>query len=654
MAFGNVGGPLSTRPRFGGEQPGEVRPGYRWRHLKYAMVMAGALAGAYQGGEVSRDFHQWSRAQVAQAEKADTPGVIPLLNQAAQADQMMRSTWAGRLGQDGAVLFLRLQLLVLAYTVFKGFPGKILSPGELYHRLHRQGITGNQVTIGVVDSGYRPKITGDKGKVRFYRKPEADKPEHPFDLDGHGSAVVRLIRQACPQSEVVVIPYATPDENRALDKEIETFMKQGFDNPGALNIKAIRLLFQPNIDTLARGVKKAVDEGAGVINVSLNIEQAVRLSVLRQLVLNAFDQTRMDWAGLLYKQGSQKAEAIEEKQRKYDEWNFKLRDLWQADEAKETIDGDVLLLYKPWFDALDYAQAHNVPVILASGNDGALRSRNKKVIGHVNLLSAVPHPALWVVGSTNEDGQIDGFSSEFHDDNPPLLGANGSGELSISGPIPKNPLWMKLLLPGAWLAHKFDYDNPRGTSFAAPDLTALVALIKSICPNLGLEPLKRLLSTQARPATLPQKKDFRPWYRRWFTRKPPALDTLSMIQSHVRSHAQRLEGGKPVRMGINEATVVMRRDSESLVLTDGTASCPEVAFELAPLLAQDKFAWDKVDAQLAVWVERVQKRREASFDTYKYNRKDSESGIRRRVGHGTIAGARQAIVEAAQELQIEG
>jgi hypothetical protein len=193
-----------------------------------------------------------------------------------------------------------------------------------------------------------------------------------------------------------------------------------------------------------------------------------------------------------------------EKQEQYAAYQQQLTALSKANELSAKIDDTLKDLYKPWLEALDYAQQKGVAVVLASGNSGGHKASKGDLIGNINLLAAFPHPALLVVASSNEDGKISSFTSEMNDEVRPLIAANGSGELLTQNGA-KNSFLEWFVSPLSGIRKRLAGEMPQGTSFAAPDLTLTYLKMKAVYPALTPQEASDILQKTALPAEFDTK-----------------------------------------------------------------------------------------------------------------------------------------------------
>jgi hypothetical protein len=134
--------------------------------------------------------------------------------------------------------------------------------------------------------------------------------------------------------------------------------------------------------------------------------------------------------------------------------------------------------YQKFFNKMA-ADHPDVVFVAAAGNegrvDGAITSSNY-------FPGGIPSPNVITVGALNNDGTKAGFSNF----------ASGDGEVTLSA-------------PGSKVVMGVDVNgNPiksSGTSFAAPQVTATIALLQSINPKLSAAELKAYITGSANPGT---------------------------------------------------------------------------------------------------------------------------------------------------------
>ena len=398
---------------------------------------------------------------------------------------------------------LRFQFLGLGLAAFAGMRKKTVRPEDVYGELHKRGYTGKDIKVGIVDSGYKPVIPMlGRRNVTILNPDDLGKRGRFRDPAGHGTAVLNLVRRALPDAQFLVTPYASKKQEAKLTKDLKALLAEAKKDPSKLTIDSFRTVFSPLIENIAKGVRKSVDEGCDVVNVSLSVEQAVQGAIMMAMasVVGGIVAKRFSTG----KDNRQKPEYKQEMEQSKQLLKI-LGDMSKANETTEVIDDEIKSLYKPWLEALDYAQSKGATVVLASGNSGNAKSLLSNNVGKVNLLAAVDHPALMVVGSTDEEGKISTFSSEYNSEVVPDIAANGSGQISTSSNGPKRGVAKKVLRPLDGVIGRIAYANPPGTSFASPDVTARSGMMKAVNPSLSAEDIRALMLQAAQETSFSEK-----------------------------------------------------------------------------------------------------------------------------------------------------
>lgn len=556
------------------------------RNLQSAALLLGALAGSYYADNAVEAGRNWTEARVQQVEEGNGADsfVGKTLDKAAEVETDIRDVKFVTGAQNVYVTMVELQLLLLALTAFKGVRQKTIDPKDIYKELHDRGVTGKGLKIGVVDSGFKNNRVFNKAKVDFYEPDNFDKTAKYKDKQSHGTAVTELIRKGMPDAEFIAVSYATKEDEKEVSKIMSDLIKQAEQDPTSLKINQVREVYKPLIENLANGIKKCVDEGASVVNVSLSVEQAVKINLMFQVAMQAltvpYHFGKQQISGKKNPKIDAKINLIEQ-----------LGRMISSDNVSDKVNDELKLLYQPWIEALDYAHSKNVPVVLASGNSGGHNNKSSDNIGQMNLLALTDHPALIIVGSTNEAGEISKFTSESNDVVLPDIAANGSGELQTDTRISNRSLWKKIVSPFGGIKKHEKYQNPKGTSFAAPDVTLLVGAMQAVRgeqPELSIEELKEVLTEVA------ESPEFSPRQKK-------------LIEREVR-----------MRLGKSNLTSSIKKPSDDPL--------KDLKSTWKALLETANVPQEKLDAE-------VQKE------------------IERRVGSGTIVGKRMEAVERAEQKQ---
>lgn len=423
----------------------------------------------------------------------------------------------------------QIHLAYLSFGPFKKIltPNKQLAitPQEHFANFHTAGITGKNVTIGIIDQEIEQtahlKTLKQNGKLKRCRTPETEK-DHTKILArvGHGTRVSEMIHQACPESSLVCT------EVQKLDIDVMKFLKQYLDTPTALTLEVFRRkILSPFIKNIALDVINTIDNGAEVINISLGPEQIIHRLFSSASKLGGILETGSMSEGI--ESWLVKLLIPEEKDRKkikhlteHMSYLFgQYLDPKNTNQMQQNITKD----YTPWIDALNYAKQNNVTVVVSAGNQGGHQVLDNNIVGLGNMFGIQDHPALIMVGSTNGLGKVSTFSSEFGNTRTPSIAANGETMIlkiqraSIITQIRQHPIIYTILspflLPGILsLKQRITLKDryAKGTSFSAPVITATIGLIQSYAKTeLGISlpsnMIKVILQSSADPVSFSTK-----------------------------------------------------------------------------------------------------------------------------------------------------
>lgn len=490
--------------------------------FKHALFALAGLGGFWYGPAAVDNLHTMASARVSQMGEHPSeslPGKI--LDGVAQVDHTLYHT-----PMVGSAEYLYTKLIAWEAGVFGLLTAlmvrkKRLKPADLFAELNKRGLTGEGVKYAVIDTGTKPVGAMASQKFTFYNPTDLSQPAQPFQLNGHGTAVHNIMAEANPGSISMHFVIASSEQATAIDKEIQALFEAAKSDPSQLTLEALRKIKLPLVQNFADSLKKAVDEGAKVINLSLDPEQGVRLACLDRFIKNLFLMPVEVPKGLLYrwtlneddKRRVQQEEKVDDLFRLTD----RLGELWKKNDTNTLLNDAMKASYQPWLEALDYAHAHGAKVVVGAGNSGGHKSTIKNALGYVNPLAMFPHPALFVAASTDSDGVISSFTSEYNDTIQPSFATNGSGELSTFGPAMPRPLWKKILSPFGFelsalspfkgLLEWLGMNNPPGTSFAAPNLSDLLVKMQQLDPTLTAEEAREILTQAAVEAKFSPKQE---------------------------------------------------------------------------------------------------------------------------------------------------
>ncbi|MBY0405020.1 MAG: hypothetical protein K2X66_14060, partial [Cyanobacteria bacterium] len=386
---------------------------------------------------------------------------------------------------------------------------------------------------------------------------------------------------------------------------------------------------------------------------------------------------------------TQAAKRNAEKIARYETLFQKSKDLIKAHKHTQTIGEEFRKLYQPLKEALDYAYAHEVPVIVPAGNYGGHKGVEADVIGNVNPMSIINHPGLIVVGSTNSKGVISDFTSEFNDEIRPFIGGMGSDEVMSSkasvlkrawgqkflfplGGILGNylrgismaafsrPLWMQILGPLGGVGTQMIMGENKGGIFAAPDVTLLYLKMKEIDPSLTIEEAKSMMLQAA------AKAEFSPKHlKKIETEIAQCGKTTARNYSHglidnvmTGVQAAVLSGKKTLRLRCEMGNIKIQRvhhhHQEHLKIRFLSYIDQErVRIEL-PLEGLENLQHTGYKPLLA-WLQGIVKKEDSKLEKLSPDDKQKkllQMELGRRVGNGTIAGKRYQIIAMTEQARL--
>jgi len=499
--------PLSqdASPRPAQEYKPDPKPRYLNRRLfqSWALVLGG-VTGGLALPTAAGNFHAWSQQRAQQAVVAPAEAVGgQILDQVARSNTQIRSLPVAPTAMDYYTRFLAWDALFLAWSFRLGLFRRNLRSQDLWKELNEKGIRGKGMTIGVVDSGVLPTRTLSADRIK--RMTSAGKALPLKDRVGHGTAIASLMAGGSPESQVLVVdPFSyEPEQMRDFMKASQNFFSKGFSDPESMTMSSLRQLSRADIAGVAQSVITAVDQGANVVSVSLNLEKALLAEMRSQIRLTEYTKKVYRW---LSPTRWLNPKAHQAQLERYDAYTDKLAQLLAERTISATLDDEIRGLYAPWRAALDYAAARGIPVFVSSGNAGPHFSPRSDALGQSNLLAIEEHPALMVIASADHQGQVSPFSSEMNDRVTPLGAGNGSGELDTQPSFQRG--WLSRIYTPMWaFGKRASYLHNQGTSFSAPDVAVLYLKMKEIDPALTLEEAKAIIARTAGPARLSPKEE---------------------------------------------------------------------------------------------------------------------------------------------------
>lgn len=512
------------------ESPPEVIPGKfsdlkdkpdpaprRTFSLRNAMIAIAGVLGFWYGESAVQQVHQAAAARVVQTASNEAPASTSskLLDGLAQVDHTLYNAPVIGTVENLYTTLVSWEALTLAWVAAMATYRKRIRPSELFSELNTRGLTGKGMKVGVIDTGGVLTGTLNRENTQF-STPGEPQNNQPYDPVGHGTGVAQIIAEANPEAQFLIMRAGSSDNYQQIEDDFEALYKQAQENPKALTPMALRKVYKPLIQNIAANVRKAADEGCQVVNLSMSLEQGVMIRNMFKFLGALMPMALVMLKSRVLKEGSEAYERNQDKGEKLFPYIDQLQSISRANESTETISKELVELYQPWLEALDYAHQKGMAVVVASGNSGGHEAFNGKSLGNINPFAMVEHPALITVGSTDSEGTISKFTSEFNEQVTPWIAGNGSGELSTRGATAKRSWWKKvlfplgsnpsLLQPFVGLMGRLKMNNPEGTSFGAPNIAALYVKMKELDPTLSVEEAKAIMAECAAKAKFSPKQ----------------------------------------------------------------------------------------------------------------------------------------------------
>lgn len=522
---------------------------------------------------------------------------------------------------------------------------KSIRPSEIYAELHQRGITGKGLRITVVDSGCRPTALLPKERLTVYTSDDLTKPAKYQDSMGHGTAVASLVADACPDAQVTGISVGGVTSTMSEKKSMNAYLKNAETTGVKPTIEGLReSVLAEYLLQLSQAVEKGLADGSQVINISLGDGDAVRVNLENMIARS--DRTldhlkrKQKWLGWMSPARAKRYEAAIEAERD------KREPLLILQNQEMTTPYDVSAPWlQPWKQALDKAHEKGVPVLVSSGNAGTQYLERLTTGDNPDALTVMEHPALLLVGSTDEAGEVSIFSEVHNGAAKPFMAANGSGELETVTAWPEFGILSTLLNPVGLIAKKINYTNPSGTSFSDPDAASLFLLMKSAHPALTIAEFKTLVQKLANPVT------FSKYHRQ-------AVE-MSIKTQHPITRQLVKEFAEVLKKEFN-GQILLAEEAALLKSEKSTEASPKAQkkrprdFMLFGVKWHLSDALEPNDNQRLVNMMRDFLMRWQSEETWKPVQAEIEAQASKAysnyVGVGTVAGKRLALVEAAEAL----
>ncbi len=623
--------------------------------LRNALFALTAFSGFWYGTAVVNNLHERAQARVEQSKPAETTA-DQVLNVLAHTDVAIQKTPVAGTLQDWYVILLTWQSLALGLAATGAVYKRSIRPGDLHAELNRRGLTGEGIKVAVLDTGAIATGALKKDKLTVYDPNDLEKKIPPKDgtIYAHGTGVAHLIAEACPGASISAFPM-TP-KGLKTSEAVQKVFQEGRQDPASLTPDKLRQADAPFIQHLANCVKKAADDGHQVINVSLNPEQALdilpTIEAEKNLLGSLGLRLRKPFAGVA---AQEKIQQALEARKAYRE---ALGEITKDRQLTPTDDPALQALYRPWVEALDYAHTKGVAVVVASGSSGGHTVNKPNTMGNVNPLAMVDHPALITVGSTDSEGTISRFTSEFNGDIRPLIAANGSGELPTA--YGSSAVWYKALMPLGALHKRLLDNHAKGTAFAAPDVAALYAKMKQLDPSLTVEEAKAIMAEAASDAQFSWlhksiiEKEFSSQYE-----SNPEFETL--LEGLVEEILTAKPGKQLHAQGENETwrIEVTAKDQDLEISLTQKNLKQNIQVNAKGALAEGMPPEEKMAVILPVLQRLISSRLSPALSPVEEKmaeemaRRVGQGAMARRVGHGTLANRRQHTIALTEERALQ-
>lgn len=715
------------------------KPQYGFHNLFNLGVAAGLFSVFWCGNDTVKSFHQWTaqRVETIQTERSTPPtapkesvgpiqdvpiGDVPeasekpwdwsiltqrdyqkdlqtaqkaTLNTVARLDQGILHTRVTGYVFDLYVDLLRWESLTISILALLAARQRQIKPSQLWHELNKRGLTGKGQKIAVISPWGKPKNTLSGPKCKEI-KPEPKR--NYFQLFFPGSPIINLISEGAPDATMLVMPALSQDHTKDLLKKANEIYKQAIDNPEKFDLLEVRKLYQPIVEEIAQSVDRSIEEGATQVVISFNPEQTMLGFLFARMALTYMD---LGWRGTrkLFMSKKSKSWAYNEAQRAK-KWTLidKCKNLLKEGKHSFPIENDLVAVYKPLKEALDRAYAKRVPVIIESGNYGGHKGNRPNAMGNMNPLCLIDHPGLIIVGSTNCDGKISDYTSEYNDSIHPMIGAFGSNAVvtkrtsvfdrnwgqkllfplgsiffnylrGVSMMVFNKPLWMQVMGPFGSVGTRMVLGD-KGGIYPAADLAILLQKMQQVDPTLTVDEAKALLLENV------EQTHFSKQYKKRLTQEigllPPdgiRLHTQSFVNS-LRTMLKSFKTApiRPITMNTTLGTLVIEPEQSNLPgsqsqlrMTLTSALDNEVLGAAIPL---PEIMAVPVDKPLALsdfptlegWCDRIVEKERLKLETMSEERRVEvalEAERARRVGAGTIANRHYEVLAQTQAIKEE-
>jgi hypothetical protein len=532
----------------------EPKPRYGLHNLYNLGVAAGLFSAFWYGNDIKKNFHGWSANRVEtiqkdweadQAEKARKAELEPIkVEEQFDWPKISGRDWAADAQQVGKVALdtvakmdhklyqkptprylmdlyfdlLRWEALTISVLALLAARQRQIRPSQIWSELNKRGLTGKEQKIAVISSWGKPKDNMKKQKLTEIKP---DKTWSDFRLFFPGSPVMNLISEGAPDASFIALPALSRKDTRELLIKANEIYSKAVNNPVGFDLIEVRKLYAPIVNQISNSIDTAVKEGATQIVISFNPEQTMIGYLFARMAL-----TYMDLGWRKVKSGflpSQSGVAKRNNDARASRWNLieKCKNLLKEGKHAFPIQDELVAVYAPLKEALDKAYVKNIPVIIEAGNYGGHKGNRPNAMGNMNPLCLIDHPGLIIAGSTDQQGQISDYTSEYNDAIQPTVGALGSHEVvakrtsvfdrawgqkllfplgsfffnylrGVSFFLFNKPLWMQLMGPFGSVGTRLALGD-KGGLYPAADLAILMQKMQQIDPSLKVEEAKAIL-----------------------------------------------------------------------------------------------------------------------------------------------------------------
>ncbi len=369
-------------------------------------------------------------------------------------------------------------LLTLLFTgSFYAGLRKVIRPSELFAELHQEGITGKGITVGLIDGGYRGHLLKD---ITFYHGDDLStpgKPISPKSEDGHADSTLAIIEDGSPDSLLILIDIESKSKNKIEAQEesdLSRYWEEILKAPLSLNLDKLEEYYDKEIidvnKSKAKEVEKLLAEGSQVINISIGeIGNSIFIELDNKLKSEIKRLKALKLTGIKTKLFEKNLAEI-----------IHLQAIIKEAKIRFNRRDKLIKLTEPWFQALDKAHEKGAVVVVGAGNSGRQPLNPESHQTHIYEL--INHSALITVGSTNINGKVSPFTSEWTNRISPFNGAYGD---------------YQILTKGVHFHNENRLSKELGVLFSQTDFLRYVDTLTATAKALVLWPLKKTISLSA-------------------------------------------------------------------------------------------------------------------------------------------------------------